>query len=134
MRFADVNYLAVLVVAVISFVLGGLWYSPPLFGKIWLAGIGKRADELGSPAFPLALNLVAAIITSTAFAAIILSLNLKTAAEGLTFGAVVGVGIIAASMASDFAFNRFASSLFLAEAGYRVILSLIMGLLLTIWK
>ena len=134
MRFASVNYIAVLVVAIVSFVLGGLWYSPKVFGNIWLAGIGKRPDELGSSAVPLALNLITAVITAAVFAAIVRSLNLQTAAEGLTFGFIVGVGIIAASMASDFAFNRFPPSFFLVEAGYRVGLSLIMGLVLTIWK
>jgi len=30
-----VNYLAVVVAAVVAFVMGGLWYSPLLFGKPW---------------------------------------------------------------------------------------------------
>ena len=29
------NYWAVLLAAAPSFVLGGLWYSPRLFGRIW---------------------------------------------------------------------------------------------------
>ena len=37
MGFAEVNYLAVGLAAVLSFVLGMLWYSPLLFAKAWMA-------------------------------------------------------------------------------------------------
>jgi hypothetical protein len=36
MDFSTINYLAVLVAALSTFVLGGLWYSPMLFGKAWM--------------------------------------------------------------------------------------------------
>jgi hypothetical protein len=36
MNFGSLNYLAVLVAAISTFVLGGLWYSPLLFGKAWM--------------------------------------------------------------------------------------------------
>jgi hypothetical protein len=32
----DINYIAVLVAAIVSFVIGGLWYSPVLFGNLWM--------------------------------------------------------------------------------------------------
>ena len=32
----SVNWLAVLVAGISSFVVGGIWYSPNLFGKAWL--------------------------------------------------------------------------------------------------
>src|SRR5690349_13548372 len=40
------NYLAVLVCAVIIFMLGGLWYSPMLFAKRWVALQGKTMEEM----------------------------------------------------------------------------------------
>ena len=36
MDFSKINYFAVLVAALSTFVLGGLWYSPLLFGKAWM--------------------------------------------------------------------------------------------------
>jgi Protein of unknown function (DUF1761) len=44
---ANVNWLAVIVGAVLSFLLGWLWYSPVLFGRKWAAGV---CAELGSAA------------------------------------------------------------------------------------
>src|SRR5690349_14409645 len=43
-----VNYLAVLVAAVIIFLLGGLWYSPVLFAKRWVALQKKSMEEMQS--------------------------------------------------------------------------------------
>jgi hypothetical protein len=34
---SDINILAVLVAAVSSFLLGGLWYSPVMFHDLWIA-------------------------------------------------------------------------------------------------
>ena len=36
----DVNWLAVVVSAILSFMLGALWYSPLMFGKKWAEGVG----------------------------------------------------------------------------------------------
>ena len=40
------NYLAIIAAALSSFVVGGLWYSPLLFARPWLAAAGLRADDL----------------------------------------------------------------------------------------
>ena len=36
MDFASINWLAVLVAGISAFVVGGIWYSPGLFGKAWM--------------------------------------------------------------------------------------------------
>src|SRR5436305_1294649 len=44
MQFPAINYLAVLVAAIVIFVVGGLWYSPLLFAKRWIA-LQNRTEE-----------------------------------------------------------------------------------------
>ena len=36
MEMGTINWLAVLVAGISSFVIGGIWYSPGLFGKAWM--------------------------------------------------------------------------------------------------
>ena len=36
MADVSINYLAVLVAGIANMIIGGLWYSPLLFGKIWV--------------------------------------------------------------------------------------------------
>lgn len=40
------NWWAVIVAAVSSFVVGGIWYSPGLFGKAWMKDTGLNEDEV----------------------------------------------------------------------------------------
>jgi Protein of unknown function (DUF1761) len=45
-----INDWAVLVAAVVAFVMGGLWYSPLLFGKAWVKLRGMdSAQAAGTP-------------------------------------------------------------------------------------
>lgn len=41
-----INYVAVAVAAVASIVIGALWYSPFLFGKLWMKLSGLSAKQL----------------------------------------------------------------------------------------
>ena len=48
--FANLNWLAVFVGFILSFLLGWLWYSPRLFGTRWAEGVGvELADGASMP-------------------------------------------------------------------------------------
>src|SRR5439155_25204738 len=46
MPTANVNILAVLVAGVLTLVLGGVWYSPILFAKQWMAAQGYTPEKV----------------------------------------------------------------------------------------
>lgn len=48
----DVNWLAVIVGFVVSFVLGAVWYSPKLFGNKWAEGVGIDMSEKSAMSMP----------------------------------------------------------------------------------
>ncbi|MET0464229.1 MAG: DUF1761 domain-containing protein [Chitinophagaceae bacterium] len=41
-----INWLAVLVAGISSFVVGGIWYSPGMFGRIWMKDNGLTVGEV----------------------------------------------------------------------------------------
>ena len=55
----QVNLIAVLVCGVVSLALGGLWYSPALFGKAWQRGAGL-SDEQAKSGYGLYLHALLA--------------------------------------------------------------------------
>ena len=58
-----VNWLAVGIGTVVSFLLGWLWYSPKLFGKKWAEGSGVNlADANEMPVGALVLQLIATFL------------------------------------------------------------------------
>ena len=92
----QMNWLA----ALSAFVVGGLWYSPILFGKVWLKANGfteaqaqsfSRARALGG-AFVLALIMSANL-------AMFLADPTTTVPWGMMAGALAGIGWTAAGLA-----------------------------------
>ena len=59
-----VNYLAVLIAALINIFLGMLWYSPAMFAKAWMASIGKTPEEISGNTAGVyyVINTVASLI------------------------------------------------------------------------
>ncbi|MHC1737664.1 MAG: DUF1761 domain-containing protein [Ignavibacteriaceae bacterium] len=128
-----INYLAVIVSAILSFVIGSLWYGP-LFGKIWLKEIGLDPKELEQA------NMFK--IFGTAFIlTLIIGFNLAAflgpdsdLTSGLLYGALAGIGWVSASIGVVYLFGRKSFKLFLVDAGYQVVIYTLMGGIIGLWK
>lgn len=58
---------AILVAALIPFLLGFLWYSDALFGKAWLEAIGKSKEEIEPDIARHAVSVVGWLAASFVF-------------------------------------------------------------------
>lgn len=130
--FTGLNWWAILAATVTAFVLGGIWYGPA-FGKAWLKALGKTEADIPPSASPFVISFFSALLSCVLLAAILNGLALGNLVDGLVLGGLVGVGFIAASMASDSAFCRSGMPLFLIQSGYRVLYSILMGGILGAW-
>lgn len=130
--FTGLNWWAILVSSGAAFALGALWYGP-LFGKAWLAAIGKTEAELQPSPTPFVVSAIAALATCIVVAALLKGLGLMGALHGALFGLTTGIAFIAASMASDSAFGDGNWTLWAIQAGYRVAYTALMGAILGIW-
>lgn len=59
---SGVNWLAVIVGAVVSFGLGALWYSPKLFGTGWMEGVGLSTEDAAGIAAPMTLQTAGTLL------------------------------------------------------------------------
>ena len=130
--FTGLNWWAIVVATAAAFALGGLWYGP-LFGKAWLAALGKNEDDIKPSAEPFVVSAVAALATCVVVAALMNDLGTSGLGPGLVFGFITGVGFIAAAMASDTAFCGWGWKLWTIQAGYRVAYSVLMGGIIGVW-
>lgn len=61
----NVNWLAVIIGFVLSFLLGWLWYSPKLFGTKWAEGVGVKMGEASKmPMAPMVLQAIGTFLLS----------------------------------------------------------------------
>ncbi|WP_155210405.1 DUF1761 domain-containing protein [Fulvivirga aurantia] len=129
---ASINWLAVVVATLSTFVLGAVWYGP-LFGKVWMAEHGYTEDDLKDA------NM--AKIYGTAFVLeFIMAVNLAyfiqgvSAGEGVFYGFVTGFGWVAMAIGVNYLFSRNSMRLWFIDAFYFVVSFTIMGVILGFWK
>lgn len=130
----SLNYLAILAATVSTFLLGGLWYSPLLFGPAWMKEMGFTADELkarGDVGRIMGLSFVLELIMAGNLAAF---LGAKaTLAFGLFAGAAAGFGWVALAFGVTYLFERKSLRLFFINAGYHAVAFTGMGAILGAW-
>jgi hypothetical protein len=126
MDLSRVNYVAVFVAALSSFLIGGLWYSPILFARAWMresgldeARLKQRVGAVFGGAF------VMSFITAWNLA-LMLGEN-ATIAWGASAGALAGIGFAATSLATVFLFERKTWMLILIDGGYLAVSFTVMG-------
>jgi hypothetical protein len=131
----QINWLAVVAAALSTFVVGVLWYSPVLFGKVWLKANGfteaqaqsfNKARAFGG-AFLLALVMSANL-------AMFLADPTTTLLWGMTAGALAGVGWVAAGLAVVALFENRSWSYILVNGGYLIVSFVLMGAILGAWR
>lgn len=124
------NIWAVLLAAVSSFLLGGLWYSPALFGKTWSSENGGE-KQAGHPAKVFGISFLFSLVAAFAFASWLgaappLNVSLKA-------GVSVGFCFVAASFGINYQFAQRSFKLWLIDGGYHTAQFLIFGLVLGLW-
>ena len=129
----EVNYLAVIAAAVATFALGGLWYSPAFFGKVWQreAGVTEEKMKSANMALIFGLTFVLSLIAAWVFA---LFLGPRPPmALGLGAGFSAGLCWVAASLGINYLFERKSLKLWLINGGYHTLQFTIIGVILALW-
>jgi hypothetical protein len=128
------NIWAVLVAALSTFLIGGLWYSPAVFGKAWMKENGFTEESMkgGNMAKIFGLAFVLGLI-----AAVCLAMFLGkdvTIGLGAWYGFLTGFGWVATFIGTHYLFERRSLKLFLINAGYSIVALTVMGVIIGAWK
>ena len=96
-----INYWAVIVAAVVAFVMGGLWYSPLLFGEAWVKlrrmNSAEAAGTQMRPAEILA-EFVRGLIVAVVLAGFVVHLGVVNWVGAIYLGLAVWIGFQATSI------------------------------------
>jgi hypothetical protein len=130
----QLNYWTILAAALSTFLLGGLWYSPAVFGKAWMKENGFTEESMKNSNMVkiFGLALVLALIS-----AINLAMFLGPDTDvtmGALYGFAAGFGWVATFVGTHYLFERKSFKLFLINAGYSIVALTIMGVIIAAWK
>jgi hypothetical protein len=141
MPLVPINYLAVLVSAVVMMVLGALWYGP-IFGKQWARMMGFTPEKMAeaqkrSMAKSYILMALGALVMSFVLAhAVIFAnayLNMGGASAGLAVGFANWIGFIAPVSLGTVLWEGKSWKLWMINSGYYLVGLLIIGVILAVW-
>ena len=128
-----INYWAALVAAASAFLLGGLWYSPALFGAIWKreAGVSRDQPKAGHGPIVFAVSFLFSLIAAAVFALFLGSE--PPLGNAVRDGFTIGACWVATSFGINYQFANRTFKLFLIDAGYHVAQFTLYGVILGLW-
>lgn len=136
---AQINFLAVAASAVAAFLVGMLWYSPILFGKLWMKAHGYTSEKLkemqktATPAYItsfvcyLVMGVVFSVLLSYVYPDV-------SAVKGLQLGFLIWLGFAATIGLTGNMFSEKPLSTYLIDVAYQLVYLLIMGAILGGWR
>jgi hypothetical protein len=127
MTAVSINYLAVVVAAVVGFLVGWGWYT--LFGKAWKEGLGKTAEECQGPMplRPLVIAGVACLLMAWMLAGLLGHLADITVRGGIISAIFAWAGFVLTTTATNQAFEGMRPIVTVIDAGHWLAVLVVMG-------
>lgn len=136
-----INYLAVLVAALASMVIGALWYGP-VFGKSWIALSGMTPDKIeAAKAKGMSKNyflgFLGSLVMSYVLAHALVFASVYLGAEGVSGGLMAGfwnwLGFVAPVTLGSVLWEGKSWKLWCLNNSYYLFTLLVMGAILALW-
>lgn len=138
-----VNYLAVFVAAILIFVLGGLWYSPILFMKRWIALQGRTEEQMRAQAAAANMPVlyisafITALITAWVMGLLLVHFSVvmtMSAAHGALLGFFCWLGFAATTSYGTAIFSGKPRQLWFIDSMYNLVSFVLAGIILAVWR
>ena len=133
------NYLAVLVTAVVGFLLGWLWYGL-LFGQAWMAEMKitpemvKEAQAKGGMAGDFIKGFVFTLLATFGLAALIAAHGSPNWKHGAAYGLFIGLFAPGVRKLNDAVWEKKSCKLQAINVGHELVFYAVLGAILGTWR
>ena len=128
MTFFDFSTWKVLLAVVAYVIIGMLWYMPQVFGKSWLAALGKKQmNKQGTSILISVLSTIVIVLVLTYFAHLT---GVPTVARGAYLGAKVWLGFVATTGLITSVFEGGSLQVLSIDLGYHLVGLVAAGIIL----
>jgi hypothetical protein len=134
MEMSTINWLAIAVAGISAFVLGGVWYSPALFGKAWMKENNMSVEDVqkGNKAKIFGWSFILSLLMAVNLAMFLNDpkINLEM---GIIYGLLTGVWIFCGIAIVALFEHRSARYIFV-NGGYMLVALGLMGAIIGAWR
>lgn len=134
MPSVEINWVAIVVAALINVVAGSLWYAPFLFGKARRKTTGHRAGDLGHGGLGYALIGLGAFLQAFILVHFVRYAGALTAWRGVQAGFWLWLGFAAITSLIYHVFESRSWRIWAVNAGYFLVVLAADGALLAAWR
>ena len=132
-----VNYTAVLVAAVVAFIIGGIWYGP-LFGKLWmkLAFTSKKDMKkmgMGSAKKSMTIGFLVTVLTAYVLAYFVNYVQATTISGGIGLAFWLWLGIAGPVQIGSVLWEGKSWKLFWLTSAHEFVSLAVMASILAVW-
>lgn len=120
----NINYMAVAIATIASYVLGFAWYHWAVFGEAWANALSitkEEADNTEGLGGAFIISLISGLLKAICVATLMVATNISGFLTGAFFGVVISAVFIAASLGYYNGFARAPSKLTLINSAHSVI-------------
>jgi hypothetical protein len=130
MDFSVVNWLAVVVAAVVAWLFGAVWYMG--LSKPWLKAARLDPATMKRSAVPFIISFIAELVMALVLTLVVGAITggEPNPIAGLLFGFVLWLGFIATTLAVNHRYEGFGWLLTLIDAGHWLGVMLIIGVII----
>jgi hypothetical protein len=133
MILTNIDWIAVILGAILNMILGSLWYGV-FFGKKWLTLMEKSKEDFeGGNGSIYIITFAAALVSAALLSFIINGLGISTWYGGLITGSVLWLGFGAAATLTISLYEDRKISLWVLFGLYQLIIFAVQGLAFAIW-
>jgi hypothetical protein len=135
MKSLQINYLAVLAAAIVTFILGAAWYIG--FSESWmkLAGVTEaQIQASGGGVNGYIISFITYVLGAYALAILFKSMKISTIRTGIMTGALIGALIVGGNIFTNNAYELKPIGLSILNAGFSAISGAAMGAILGGWR
>lgn len=135
----SVNFWPILVASVVAFAIGALWYSPVLFGRMWMSlkNLSEKdiSESSGKSMWSYYLiQLVATIVLYFVMGFVIAATGSQGAADGLFIAFILWLGFSVTNAVSEMLWNKAPLKLVLIGQANMLLTWLIGGAIIGAWR
>jgi hypothetical protein len=134
MEAVPVNWWAVIVAAVVSFIIGAIYYAPPVLGNVWRSHVKMTEEEVRAGLVPAMIaQIIRDLVTAYILARFIVEYGAPTLTRGILVGFMAWLGFVATVTMGQVFYERRPWALWLISNGYLIISLVVMGAILGWW-
>ncbi len=134
----QVNFLAVGAAALATILIGALWYSRLLFGKLWVKAHGyseEKVEQMRKTAGrAFVVSLFCYVVMAFVLAVLVSYAGVSTVLQGAFLGLLVWIGFLATLGLTAHMFSEKRWSAYVIDAGYQLVYAVVMGVILAAWR